>query len=56
MAKQTDVTWQSLRKTKANLDAVRETGKRVVLWHGEGDTLYRVLKQKKRRLVRAAPD
>lgn len=44
---QVDETWKSLKKTKANLDAIRKTGKRVVVWHGEGDTLYKVLPPKK---------
>lgn len=44
---QVDETWKSLKKTKANLDAIRKTGKRVVVRHGEGDTLYKVLPPKK---------
>jgi len=44
---QIDETWKSLKKTKANLDAIRQTGKKVIVQHGEGDTIYRVLKQKK---------
>jgi hypothetical protein len=46
-AEQVDETWKSLKKTKANLDAIRKTGKRVALQHGEGDTLYKVMKPKK---------
>jgi len=50
-ATETDETWKSLKKTKANLDAIRKeiegTGKKLIVWHGEGDTLYRVVKQKK---------
>jgi len=45
---QIDETWKSLKKTKANLDAIRQTGKKVIVQHGEGDTIYRVLKQKKK--------
>jgi len=44
---QIDETWKSLKKTKANLDDIRKTGKKVIVRHGEGDTIYRVLKQKK---------
>lgn len=46
-AEQIDETWKSLKKTKANLDAIRKTGKRVAVQHGEGDTLYKVMKPKK---------
>ena len=39
--------WKSLKKTKADLNAIRASGKRVSVQHGEGDTLYRVSKAKK---------
>jgi len=39
--------WKSLKKTKADLNAIRNSGKRVSVQHGEGDTLYRVSKPKK---------
>jgi len=39
--------WKSLKKTKADLNAIRKSGKRVSVQHGEGDTLYRVSKPKK---------
>jgi len=39
--------WKSLKKTKADLDAIRASGKKVSVQHGEGDTLYRVSKAKK---------
>lgn len=39
--------WKSLKKTKADLNALRASGKRVTVQHGEGDTLYRVSKPKK---------
>jgi len=42
-----DEEWKSLKKTKADLDAIRKSGKRVSVQHGEGDTLYRVSKPKK---------
>jgi len=42
-----DEDWKSLKKTKADLDAIRKSGKRVSVQHGEGDTLYRVSKPKK---------
>lgn len=39
--------WKSLKKTKANLDAIRASGKRVITQHGEGDTIYKVLPAKR---------
>lgn len=39
--------WKSLKKTKADLNAIRASGKKVSVQHGEGDTLYRVSKAKK---------
>lgn len=39
--------WKSLKKTKADLAAIRATGKKVSVQHGEGDTLYRVSNPKK---------
>ena len=39
--------WKSLKKTKADLNAIRASGKKVSVQHGEGDTLYRVSKPKK---------
>jgi hypothetical protein len=39
--------WKSLKKTKADLNAIRASGKTVSVQHGEGDTLYRVSKPKK---------
>lgn len=38
---------ESLKKTKADLNAIRASGKRVSVQHGEGDTLYRVSEPKK---------
>jgi len=37
-------TWRSMNKDKPDIDKIRESGKRVVLWHGESDTLYKVMK------------
>ena len=39
-------TWRSMKKDKPDIDKIRESGKRVVLWHGESDTLYKVMKPK----------
>jgi hypothetical protein len=45
--------WKSLKKTKADLNALRASGKRVTVQHGEGDTLYRVSKPKKKPVQKA---
>lgn len=34
--------WKSLKKTKVDLNALRQQGYRVVVQHGEGDTLYKI--------------
>jgi hypothetical protein len=38
--------WKSLRKTRVDLNALREKGYRISLWHGENDSLYRVSRVK----------
>jgi hypothetical protein len=35
--------WKSLKNTKVDLNAIRASGAKVKVWHGESDTLYRVI-------------
>ena len=34
--------WKSLKKTKVDLNALRQQGYKIVVQHGEGDTLYKI--------------
>lgn len=38
----TEAEWKSLKKTKVDLNALRQQGYKISVQHGEGDTLYKI--------------
>lgn len=42
--------WKSLKKTKVDLNDLRQQGYRVVVQHGEGDTLYKIKGKGKKKV------
>ena len=38
----TEAEWKSLKKTKVDLNALRQKGYKISVQHGEGDTLYKI--------------
>jgi hypothetical protein len=41
----TEAEWKSLKKTKVDLNALRQQGYKISVQHGEGDTLYKIIKK-----------
>jgi len=41
----TEAEWKSLKKTKVDLNALRKQGYKISVQHGEGDTLYKIIKK-----------
>ena len=37
-----EAEWKSLKKTKVDLNALRQQGYKISVQHGEGDTLYKI--------------
>ena len=40
-----EAEWKSLKKTKVDLNALRQQGYKISVQHGEGDTLYKIIKK-----------
>ncbi len=42
--------WKSLKKTKVDLNALRQQGYKIAVQHGEGDTLYKIKGKGKKKV------